>query len=296
MIIRFKFLRFGLLFNQFFSFEFSGGNILNTSQEVGMKKRVCILLIFLWLGITAGNCLALGLEAAVGGWHQGPDGEIAYKGDTLSVDKDLNYDSENKIYGRAKIDLPFINFYLSATQMKFEGEGSKDINFQFGDKTFSANVPFTSRLELNQYDIAVFWGIPFLKAATKAATLGLTEANLELGINLRLIDFNGLVRQESTGVEEEKSILIPVPMLYTGLGLDFGLIKLEGEGRGITYSGHYFYDLIGRAKLSFRPLLVGPSLFLAGGYHYQKIKIDDISDITATLEISGPFLEIGGSF
>ncbi len=262
-----------------------------------MKKGCCIiLLIFLWLGVTVLNCFALGLEAAVGGWHQSPDGEIAYKGDTLSIDKDLNYDSENKIYGRAKIDLPLINFYLCATQMEFEGEGSKNISFQFGDKLFNANVPFTSKLQLNQYDIGVFWGIPFLKTATKAATLGFAGLNLELGLNLRLIDLDASITQETTGIEEDKSLLIPVPMLYTGLGIDFGLIKLEGEGRGITFSGHYFYDLIGRVKISFKPLLVGPSLFLAGGYHYQKLKIDDISDITATFKISGPFLEVGGSF
>ncbi len=239
--------------------------------------------ILLVPGITS----AAGLEIAVGGWRQDPSGDIGYKGEKLSVENELKYDSETKIFGRAKIDLPLWlpNIYLMATPMKFDDEGSKSTSFTFGDKTFAATVPFTSSVRADHYDLCLYYGLPFLKKAT----LGML--NVDLGLNGRVIDFKAKIDQPATGIRESKSLTIAVPMVYTGIQIKpLKLVGVELEGRGIAFSSNYYYDLIGRLKI--RPF--GP-VFISGGYRYEDVKIDK-GDVKASLKSQGPFAEAGIEF
>jgi outer membrane protein len=255
-----------------------------------MSQKLIVggILFLLTIFLVPETTFAIGLEVAVGGWRQDPSGDIGYKGEKLSVEDELNYDSEDKLFGRAKINMPLWlpNIYLMVTPMKFEDdEGSKNINFTFGDKTFAANVPFTSSIKADHYDICLFYGLPFLKTAT------LGKLNAELGINGRIIDFEAEIDQPTTGIIESKSLTIPVPMVYAGIQFrPIKFIGIEVEGRGIAYSSNHYYDLIGRLKIMpFKPL------FVSGGYRYEEIKIDE-SDVEATLKFKGPFVEVGIEF
>ena len=228
---------------------------------------------------------AIGLEAAAGVWQQNPGGDVSYKGTALSTDTDLNYDSATKFYGRAKIDMPLIipNIYLMATPMSFDGAGSKSINFTFANKTYTGSVPFTSELRLDHYDIALYYGVPFLKTAT------LGKLNVDAGLNVRIIDFSAEITQGA--LKESTSLMFAVPMVY--LGAQFKPIKklaVEAEVRGIAYDTNHFYDLIGRVKYKFLKLA-----FIGAGYRYEDIKIDQ-SDIMGNLSFSGPFTEAGVEF
>ncbi len=230
---------------------------------------------------------AVGLEVAIGGWRQDPSGDIGYKGQKLDVEDELNYDAENKIFGRAKIDLPLglPNIYLMATPMKFKDDGSKNTNFTFGDKTFAATVPFTSSIRADHYDICLYYGLPFLKTAT------LGRLNVDLGLNARIIDFKVKIDQPATGISESKSLTIPLPMAYAGVQINpVKLIGIEFEGRGIAFSSNHYYDLIGRLKI--KPFNL---VFISGGYRYEDVKIDK-SDVKASLKSQGPFLETGIEF
>ncbi|RME66161.1 MAG: TIGR04219 family outer membrane beta-barrel protein [Nitrospirae bacterium] len=235
--------------------------------------------------------MAIGLEAAVGYFYQSPSGTVAYKPvsgvDNLDLESDMGYDSEWQATGRLKIDVPILpNIYLMATPMKFDGQGQKNVSFKFGDQTFNASVDFSSEVQLDHYDVALYYGIPFLGMAT------LGKVNAEVGLNLRIIDFSAKVEQPTLGRSESVSKTIPVPMIYAGVQLKpISLIAIEAEGRGIAYNSHSYYDLIGRLKV--KPF--GP-VFVAGGYRYEKIKIEDISDIYTDVEFSGPFVEVGVSF
>ncbi len=240
--------------------------------------------------LTQGRAHALGIEAAAGYWNQAPSGDLQYsgtlgEGTKLDIEEDLNYDSKARPYLRVKADLPLFlpNIYLVATPMKYEGEGSKDFNFTFGDKTFSGSVPFNSELRADHYDAAVYYSVPFLNTATAGSL------NVELGLNLRIIDFEAKVTQGA--LSETASYTIPVPMVYAGVQLEpVDLFSVEAELRGITYGSNSYYDLIGRMKV--KP--AGP-LFIAGGYRYEKIKIDH-NDLYASMEFKGPFIEAGVSF
>ncbi len=229
---------------------------------------------------------AIGLEAAVGGWFQNPGGNIQYLGDSLDFDNDLKFGSKAKFFGRAKIDMPLFipNVYLMASPMEFSGTGNKSVSFSFADKTYSANADFTSKLKLDQYDIALYYGIPGLSLAT------LGTLNIDLGINTKIIDFSAEVKQGST--TESKSYKLPVPMLYAGLQLDIPKlpVSLEEEIRFIAFSGDHYFDSITRIKAD-----VFSPIFIAAGFRYQNLNVDYRS-ISANITFSGFFAEVGASF
>ncbi len=245
-----------------------------------------VLLAVFAIFSTAPIASAIGIEGAVGWWSQGPEGDISYQGDSLSLEDDLKYSKEWQISGRLKIDMPLFipNIYLMATQMRFDGEGMKAAGFEFGGITFQS-VSFDSELILDNYDVALYYGMPFLETAT------LGRLNAEAGINLRVIDFRATVTQDAILTTQSQTFTYIVPTVYLGAQFKpIELINFEGEIRGITYAASRFYELIGRIKV--KPF--GPA-FIAGGYRYQDIKVDD-NDVIADIKIGGPFFEAGLEF
>ncbi|MFN3975899.1 MAG: TIGR04219 family outer membrane beta-barrel protein [Aquificaceae bacterium] len=231
------------------------------------------------------SVFALGIEGSIGSWSQDPGGYISYRGDSLDVDKELRYGKKSKPMARLKLQTPFIlpNLYLMATQSKFSGEGVKEVPFRFGDKIFQANVPFYSEAQLNHYDIALYYNLPFLRTLTGGIL------NAELGVNARVLDLKARVRQNN--LDESKSITAPVPMVYAGVGIKpIGFVSLEGELRGIAYGGNHYYDTIARLKI--KPI---NQLFISGGYRWQELKVD-VSDVKSKIKLKGTFVEGGFEF
>lgn len=253
-----------------------------------MRTRTAVLLLcaFLLAAFPA-TSHAIGFELAIGGWQQGPAGEFSYQGETLDLEDDNNYEDSWQVFGRLKLDMPMFlpNVYLMATPMEFDGTGSKDIDFRFGDRTFTSDVDYYSDLKLSHYDVALYYGLPFLDTATAGVL------NVELGLNARIIDFSAEVRQDDTGIEESKAMTLPVPMVYLGARVrPVEWLGLEVEARGITYGGNHYYDLIGRVKAT----PIKPA-FVAGGWRHEDIKIDE-EDVLVEVTFSGPFIEAGVEF
>lgn len=247
-------------------------------KAAGLVLLLCFLLI-------PRLAHALGFEVAAGVWNQDSSGDIRYKGETLSLGNELKYTSETKFFGRAKIDMPLLipNIYLMMTPMEFEATGSKNTSFTFGDRTFTGNANFTSSLQLDHYDIAFYYGLPFVKTAT------LGKLNVDAGLNIRFIDMKAEIKQGA--INESKSLTVPLPMVY--VGAQFKPVKdlsLEAELRGIALGSNHFYDFIGRVKYK----VIGP-VFIGAGYRYEDIKIDK-SNVKASLTFSGPFAEAGVEF
>lgn len=233
----------------------------------------------------------LGLEVGVGYWKQTPSGTLGYKGtsaaDELDLKNDLKYDSKNNPFVRVKVDLPLVlpNIYLMATPMSFDGTGSKNVNFTYGGQNFNASVPFTSKVKLDHYDVALFYPIPLLKTAT------LGRLNVELGLNARKIDFEGTINQPTTNTSATKSLSLYLPMVYAGVQIKpISLFAIEAEFRGIAIGQNHYYDYIG--KLRINPI---PVVYISAGYRSEDVKIDQ-SDVKANLKFGGPFVEAGVSF
>jgi outer membrane protein len=255
-----------------------------------MKTLRCLLVVLLFMVLVPITASAMWVEAAIGGWKQSPSGNIGYapltEADRLDLERDARYDDETRLFGRVKIDLPMLpNIYLMATPVEFEGVGQRATSFQFGGQDFAADVPFSSKVVLDQYDLALYYCIPLLETAT------LNTLNIDLGINLRIIDASVEASQEDTGRSDSRSAVLPVPMIYLGVQIKpMDWLALEAEARGMAYSDNRYLDLIGRLKVS--PM--GP-LFVAAGWRHQDVKID-ARDIEADMKIKGPFAEAGFVF
>ena len=246
----------------------------------------CLLAILpMLMPVSAAALPLIDMEAAVGGWGTSPSGSMAYKGESLDLEDDFNYDDETALTGRLKIDMPLVipNIYLMATPLEYEGTGSYTADFDFGDETFSQTQDFDSRLTLDTYDVGLFYNVPLLETAT------LNRVSMEAGLNVRIIDAEAVVEQGS--LYEKKSETLPIPMLYVGLGLypveRFGL---EAEARGVSYSDYELVSLIGRLKVD----VFGP-LFVSGGYRYDAYDVEE-DDLVLDVDFSGPFLETGLKF
>jgi len=254
-------------------------------------KKMCWIVSLLILIALPVSSHAIGVEFAVGGWYQDPGGDISYKGltanDTISIENDLMYDSKFRFTGRVKIDMPLIipNVYIMATPMSFDGTGTKTIDFNFGDINFSRDVEYYSKVNLNHYDIGLYYGLPFLGLAT------LKTLNVDVGLNVRIVDFTAEIRQDTLSLTESKSLTVPIPMIYVGVQIKpVKRIAIEGEGRGIMIGKNKYVSLIARLKAK----IFGP-VFVAGGYRYDKINIDQ-SDVKFDATIDGFFFEAGAEF
>ena len=248
-----------------------------------MRKLSVAIAAVLAIMLVPAASWAIGIEAAIGMWQQSPTGTIEYQGDVLDLGDDLGIEDEKRMTGRVKLDMPALipNIYLMGTQMNFEGTATS--NFDFGGVPFSGGIE--SELVLDHYDIAFYYGVPFL------STLSADKLNLEAGLNIRAMDFEAKVREVVSGKVKSESLSLVVPMIYVGLQIrPTDKFAFEFEGRGISYSGNSYYDAIARVKL--KPL--GP-VFVAGGYRYQTLKVDE-DDIVADLTFEGPFVEAGFEF
>ena len=255
-----------------------------------MKKLMFLVgLFFIFILIAPVTSHAIGFEAAIGGWNQSPQGDLSYElvtgDDSIDLEKDLKYDDIFGITARLKVDMPLIlpNVYIMSTPTKFDGKGSKSVPFNFGDVSFTQDVEFDSEVTLNNYDVALYYGIPFLKTAS------LGKVNVDVGINVRVYDFQAKISQGI--LEESESFTFPVPMLFLAAQVKpIDIFAVEAEVRGISYDENQVYSFIGRLKVK----VFGP-LFAAGGYRYDKIKFDT-EDVEADITLSGPFIEAGFAF
>ncbi|MBW1899164.1 MAG: TIGR04219 family outer membrane beta-barrel protein, partial [Deltaproteobacteria bacterium] len=211
---------------------------------------------------------------------------------SLDLENDLGLEQETRVTGRLKIDLPVVpTVYVVAAPMEFEGVG-ESVSFNFGDTTFEG--AFSSKLILNQYDIGLYYGIPFLKTAT------LGKFNIDLGLNVRIVDINAEVSGRATdpanpsdliSITESEGITAPVPMLY--LAAQFKPVDrfaVEVEARGMSNGDEKIYSLVGRVKVK----VFGPA-FAAGGYRYDVIELDE-EGLIVDATFGGPFLEAGVQF
>jgi outer membrane protein len=247
-----------------------------------------VIILLSWV-VALSGAGAVGLEIAVGGWQQDPNGTFSHKplssADLLSVDNDLRYDTEIRVQGRAKIDMPLLlpNIYLVAAPAEFEETGRKSASFKFGDTIFAGNVDFFSKLKFDQYDIALYYGLPFLKTATADIL------NVDLGINVRIFDALTQVRQGA--IEETASAVAALPQVYVAVQLTpVEFLAFEAESRLMSFGDNTIYGLVGRVRLQ----IFGP-VFVAGGYRYDKIDIDE-GDVRVDFELQGPFAEVGFKF
>lgn len=252
-----------------------------------MKIFISLLLLFGTVASSAANSFAVGLELAVGGWNQNPDGQFAYESllpqDRVDLERDAGYTDQDRFTGRLNIDLPLLpSVYFMGTMMEFEGNGAK--NFTFGDAAITGD--FYSKIKFDHYDLALYYGVPL----TGLVTLG--TVGIDFGLNVRKLDIElAASDQSSPSVSDSTAEIIYLPMGFLALQIEpTEDLAFEFEFRGVSYSDSSYYDVIGRLKLRFAGVA-----FAAAGWRHEVFDLNE-KNIVADVTVSGPFLEAGLQF
>ncbi len=256
-----------------------------------MKLRfyAFITALFLFFPMYVYSLPLIDAEIAAGGWFNSPGGEAGYKGDSLNLEKDLGYDSETKIGGRIRVELPLLlpNVTAMTTGLSYDGNYKTDKAFKFGNQIFDASTNFYSKVKLDHYDFAVSFSLPLLNLAS----LGKLQA--DIGVNLRLMEIEAEMEQTQGDmlIRESKSFTLPVPMGYVFLRVEpFSGLGFEAEGRLLSIGGNSISSILARVRYN----VFGP-LFIAGGYRIDKMDID-AKDVVIDTDFKGPFVEAGFKF
>ena len=222
--------------------------------------------------------------------RQPPNAELAL--DPLSpasvwaLEDNRDFDEDTRFFGQFIVDMSqyLPNICLMATPIKYDGTHINNMRLDFGDESDKGDVALNSKASLNDIDIALYYGIPFFK------TVSHDRLNVDLGINVRTIDFEDDIEQDSIGQASE-SFILPIPMVFAAVQFHpLDALALEAEGRGISIGGKKSYGLIGRLRWN-----TYRSIYAAGGYRFSKYEIDH-DGMAIETEISGPFIEAGLSF
>ncbi len=227
-------------------------------------------------------------EISAGYIKQDISGWVKYQGNEVDVDNDLKIGSENSFFVKAKLEHPIPllpNIKLMYERMRFSGDGRVQRSYTFGNVTVNVNERVQTKLDLDHYDFVLFYNLPFINL--------LQVVDGEIGINIRVIDFYGKVRNVDRNQEDSTSFLAPIPMLHGSLEIKpVDLFSFLIEANGIAYQGHHYYDVSGELRIKpVRTLLA--NLFVGLGYKYEKLKIDDIDDTSADIKIKQPYAQVG---
>ena len=94
----------------------------------------------------------------------------------------------------------------------------------------------------------------------------------------------------TTGSYSNTDYDIPIPYFYVSVITNFSHFRFSIEGKGLVYSGSYFYDWKLKNGVEYR------RVFANIGYRYERLKIDDVENLSTDLKVKGIFGEVGVKF
>lgn len=248
--------------------------------------RFAFVAFFLVTALTpaAGNALEFGARGYY--WFPTLKGDLqvdtdSVKGTKVDFKDTLGIDNKNIPSVEAFAGIGHHHLSLMYTHMNYTGSATLT-NVVFNGTTYNGLTDSDFRLRMldaeYQYDLINLENI---------------LAGFSIGVLGKLKYINGEANLKGAPGESKNTFDVAVPMIGAGahVGILLNILEARAKVAGIGYSGSYCYE--GLAEVSYTPF---PFLDLAGGYRYMKLKIDDISHVTADSEIAGPYLSLTVSF
>jgi len=263
-------------------------------------KRIAVLgigSIFLFAGSSKAGFL-IDFEASVGAIQQKPSGYVSYKptsdADKIDIKNDAHVGDKTKPWAKFKFEhpIPIIpNIKLAYMPMKFDGSGVLSRSIKWGNHTYNAD--YSLSVKLDRVDTTLYYNLPFINTATAG------KLDVELGLNVRTIMFDGKLNGTATGqkVSESKSITLPIPMGHLAAEIKpINQVSLLGEFNYISYNKDTYYDYTAGLRLNSHGLISTPlKPFIEVGYRYEKLKLDE-KDVKTDLKIKGGYALVGVRF
>ncbi len=253
-------------------------------KKIGVKMKKFILpLSFLLSSFLYADILNMGVS--IGGWNHKESGWIKKEGNEIDVENDLHFDTKSVAYGEFYIKHPILlipNIKISATKIENDGEGPVSKTIKYGDLEIEAYGYEKSDFEVTQADTTLYYEV-------------LNKAfDLDLGITVRYMDGFAKISafkpdKKSIIKSEKKDFTLTIPMLYLNAKFKILYTKLYigATINAIKYDGNGFYDT--KLYINYD---VSLGFGIEAGYRYEKLKIDDIDEISSDLKIKGPYAGI----
>jgi outer membrane protein len=228
------------------------------------------------------NSVASDFSFSIGPQKELFRGWVQYKGNKIDVKDDLHLDDKTKfsasVEWKHKIKLlPDVKVDYLHVETSGTGTISKDITF--GDVTFNVNDRIHTDFKADQIDVTFFYN-----------PVERERVNLQVGLGFKYLTGHVNLKSLTTGAYSNTDYDIPVPYLYASAITKFSHLRFGLEGKGLSYSGSYFYDWKLKGGVEYR------RVFANVGYRYERLKIDDVEDLSTDLKIKGIFGEIGVRF
>lgn len=214
-------------------------------------------------------------------WDAGLSGDFASGGQDIDVEDDLDFDTErhNMIYLGVEHPVPFVpNARLR--HMELDDSARGDMDAEFGGETFNEAV--RSEYDFTITDLTLYYSLP---VPALDVNVGLTARALDMDVRIQSqsdpsregrVDGDGVFPMLHGSVEGQ----LPLTGFYAG-----------GEANVVSYDGNSFRD--GRAYLGWTSdFALGAEL----GYQLMQLKVDDLDDLDADVNFSGPYFGVSLRF
>lgn len=251
----------------------------------------------LGLGMAGTACASPLLELGVTAWNAQASGEgTSTQGgnsnSTVNLQDDLGLQRKwtGGVHLTFRHGLPVLPDLLLASSHVFNDGNTvinRDITWQ--GKTFKANGPVQSQVDLRMDRIVGFWN-----------PLDNPVANLRLGLEARRLSLNipitGEVSQPGGGTRQESASVggtVWLPLGYAGLTLHLPAgVDLDGSWSYVSYSGNYVSDYRLQASYNF-----DSGIFLALGWRRFHLHLNSSHfSVSGDLSFKGLYTSIGYAF
>ena len=223
----------------------------------------------------------LGMRVGANYWDFDISGTARYKtrdpANDIDVNQDLGYNDGSLGFYYVSLEHPvplLPNVRISRTDIDEDANGRLRQTVIFGDTTFFVNEDVSSKVQLDQTDITLYYSLLD------------NIVNLDLGLNAKYIDSKARITGTTSGITQTADVSGWVPMGYAGVGVDLPLtgLAVSADGAYVKYQSSSFYDFTARVTYT-SPWFVGADV----GYRKIKLDLDDFDDSFADVEFDGPY-------
>ena len=245
----------------------------------------CLCLVFLAAPASALPLADVDIGARY--WSVSPSGDLSYKGDSLDLEDNLDFEREGAPHAYARAHLPMLVLEAHYTRLDFSGKGQNiTTSTRFG------------RIDLNNYtDISTEATMDMLHGGAML-NFSVPWVDLGVGAGVNYIDAEAEIMAKANNRKKTAtgSAEAPLPVVKARAEITPPLVGLHlaVAGEGLSYSGNSFYDLRGTVGYTFQDLFI-VDLRLEGGYRHIAVDYDE-EDLVLDSSFSGPFAGLSLAF
>ncbi|NPA52378.1 MAG: hypothetical protein GXO22_05745 [Aquificae bacterium] len=249
-----------------------------------MKKYLLITTLF-------ASSLAFSYESelSIDYWTPIPDGYLKKDGTKIGLKSMLKLstakDFGGKLLFKEKESSNLPNIVFMYTPISFEGQGTADNPFSYGDITVNSGEDFEALVEYTSYDLGFLWDIGHLREKTE------DRLDFRAGFSIRYIERSLKIKTGTAQTTENHKDLKPM----LDLEAEVEVLPVHQELRAeiileaqiYTNGNEYLFDIIDSIRMNYK------NLFAEFGYREEKYKMaDGMKKVSA----SGIFWSLGIHF